>query len=120
MPSFSHFMGIASYLNRVQHPILIWGLKNLEMLFWIGGLAFLGCSTLEENQISICPVNFVLGIRCPGCGLGHSIAWILQGDFVRSWEEHKLGGPALAIILFRIQKLIILAIKEINPNGEPK
>jgi hypothetical protein len=113
-------MGIVYYLNRVQHPIIVWGLKNLEMLFWIGGLAFLGCSTLEESHISICPVNFVLGIQCPGCGLGHSISWILQGEFAQSWEEHKLGGPALAIILFRIQKLITLAIKPINPYGQPK
>jgi len=43
---------------------------------------------------------------CPGCGLGHSIAFLLHGDIRNSFHAHWLGVPALVIIVYRIVDLI--------------
>ena len=43
---------------------------------------------------------------CPGCGLGHSIAFLLHGDIRNSWHAHWLGVPALVIIVYRIVELV--------------
>lgn len=42
---------------------------------------------------------------CPGCGLGHSIAYLFRGDLRNSFHEHWLGVPAVFIILYRIYSL---------------
>ncbi len=49
---------------------------------------------------------------CPGCGLGHSIAFLLHGNIYNSLHAHWLGIPALLIILYRIANLIRQRIKE--------
>jgi hypothetical protein len=43
---------------------------------------------------------------CPGCGLGHAIAFLLHGNVVKSWRAHWLGVPALVMIVYRIYELI--------------
>lgn len=85
--------------------------RNLELFCWIGGLIFLGSMNPVEANISICPVKWLSAWDCPGCGLGHSISWILRGNISQSTEEHILGIPALLIILLRIGKLINLAFQ---------
>jgi hypothetical protein len=42
----------------------------------------------------------------PGCGLGHSISYLLHGDTVNSFHAHWLGIPALTGIAHRIYSLI--------------
>jgi uncharacterized membrane protein len=42
---------------------------------------------------------------CPGCGIGHSIAWLLHGDIKNSFQAHWLGIPALIMIIYRIAVL---------------
>jgi len=49
---------------------------------------------------------------CPGCGLGHSIAFLLHGDLRNSFHAHWLGVPALIIILYRIFDLISQRVSE--------
>lgn len=39
---------------------------------------------------------------CPGCGIGHAIAWLLHGDVKNSLHAHWLGIPALILIVYRI------------------
>jgi len=57
------------------------------------------------GQYSLCPLK-LMGIGwCPGCGLGHSISWLLHGNIKNSWHAHWIGVPALIIILFRIYTL---------------
>ena len=43
---------------------------------------------------------------CPGCGIGHSIAWLLHGNIKNSLHAHWLGIPALVLIVYRIVVLI--------------
>jgi hypothetical protein len=43
---------------------------------------------------------------CPGCGIGHSIAYLLHGDVIKSFHTHFLGTFALLVIVYRIVQLI--------------
>jgi hypothetical protein len=48
-----------------------------------------------------------LGVSfCPGCGLGHAIAWLARGNVVASWQAHPLGLPAAGLLLYRIVYLV--------------
>jgi hypothetical protein len=51
---------------------------------------------------------------CPGCGLGHSIAFLLHGDIKNSFHAHWIGVPALIIIVYRI---VVLARGLTHPVG---
>jgi hypothetical protein len=48
---------------------------------------------------------------CPGCGLGHSISFLLHGDIKNSFHAHWIGVPALVIIAHRIYVLIRANLK---------
>jgi hypothetical protein len=84
---------------------------NFELLFWIAALIALAIADPSlEPQYSLCPLK-LMGIKwCPGCGIGHSISWLLHGNLTNSWRSHWFGVPALFIIGYRIiilgQKLI--------------
>jgi len=84
-----------------------WSLLGLEALVWILGLLFLLLiHSPGETHFTICPLAN-LGIEfCPGCGLGNSITYIFQGDFIASFHSHPLGIFALLIISFRIITII--------------
>jgi hypothetical protein len=80
--------------------------KYFELTFWIAALIALAFSDPSRpGQYSLCPFK-AMGITwCPGCGIGHSIAWLFHGNLTNSWHAHWLGIPALMIILFRIYSL---------------
>jgi hypothetical protein len=77
-----------------------------ELVFWIAALVALALTDPSApGQYSLCPLK-LMGISwCPGCGLGHSISWVLYGNIKNSWHAHWLGLPALIIILYRIYAL---------------
>ncbi|GAB4107731.1 hypothetical protein GCM10028791_01780 [Echinicola sediminis] len=80
-----------------------------ELVFWC--LALIGILLIDTSSLShftLCPLG-MLGIEwCPGCGLGRSMKFFIQGDFMASWKMHPLGGLAWGIILFRMVELIKL------------
>lgn len=84
-----------------------WGVIGLEALCWLTGLAYLLLiHSPGETHFTICPL-FNLGFEfCPGCGLGNSISYIFQGDFIASFHSHPLGIVALVIITLRIFTII--------------
>ncbi|TFF40416.1 DUF2752 domain-containing protein [Mucilaginibacter psychrotolerans] len=58
------------------------------------------------SHFSLCPLK-AMGIAwCPGCGLGHAIAYLFHGDIRASFHAHWLGIPAVLGILYRIYTLI--------------
>lgn len=77
--------------------------KHLEGFFWIASLiALASFSPGEGGHASLCLIsNLDLGF-CPGCGLGHSIAWLFRGELHNSFQAHPLGIPAVIILLHRI------------------
>jgi hypothetical protein len=76
--------------------------RHLEAFIWIAALTALAFTSPVEECYSLCPLHN-LGIDwCPGCGLGHAISWLFRGDFLRSFQAHPLGIPAVIIIGYRI------------------
>ncbi|PSQ93659.1 MAG: hypothetical protein BRD52_00595 [Bacteroidetes bacterium SW_4_67_19] len=52
---------------------------------------------------------------CPGCGLGHSVAFLLDGQLAAALGAHPLGPLALAVLLARIATLIRSALRTAKP-----
>jgi hypothetical protein len=79
---------------------------NIELFFWIGGLTWLAFMNPSETHFSLCPIKNLGFSFCPGCGLGHSISFLLHGQIKESFQHHPLGVFALMVILMRIFQLI--------------
>lgn len=79
----------------------------LEAYIWILALIGLGIfGPSMEGHVTFC-IPTLLGFDgCWGCGIGRSIGHALHGDFVRSWNAHPLGMPAIVILLIRIVTLL--------------
>ncbi|TWR30054.1 DUF2752 domain-containing protein [Mucilaginibacter pallidiroseus] len=81
--------------------------KYFEITIWIVALCCLAFTNpAEQGHYSLCPFNRFGFSWCPGCGLGHSIAYLFRGDFANSFKAHWLGMPVVAVLLFRIYTLI--------------
>ena len=81
---------------------------GLEPIVWLGGLAMLGIlGSTSGTHVSICPFALAGLDFCPGCGLGRSIALLLHGELVRSFEAHWLGLPATVILVGRSLNLAV-------------
>ena len=83
--------------------------QYLELITWIVALILLACmNPVSGTHYSLC-IFKLLGIEfCPGCGIGHSISYLLQGDLSNSLHAHPLGVFAVAMILYRIYQLALL------------
>jgi len=88
-------------------------LKYFELTFWVTALIALGVShPTQATHFTLCPLKLMGITWCPGCGLGHSIAFLLHCDLRNSFHAHWLGVPALIIILYRIFDLISQRVSE--------
>jgi len=86
--------------------------RHFELIFWAASLIALGFSDPAQSHFSLCPLK-ALGITwCPGCGIGHAIAYLFRGDLSASFKAHWLGGPALGIIVYRILTLSVLRYRQ--------
>ncbi|RMH82168.1 MAG: DUF2752 domain-containing protein [Calditrichaeota bacterium] len=84
----------------------------------LAALAFL--DPTGESHFSLCLFKH-LGIEvCPGCGLGHAIAYLYRGEIAASFQAHPLGIPAVGILLSRIVTLIYHTFvpSTTQPGGE--
>jgi hypothetical protein len=80
--------------------------KYFELIFWLSAIIALAVADPSaSSDYTLCPLKLVGITWCPGCGLGHSISWLLHGDIKNSWHAHWIGIPALPIILYRIYDL---------------
>ena len=78
-----------------------------ELLFWLGGLAYLAFIDPEGSGLpSLCILKAVGITYCPGCGMGASISYVLHGDVSMSMASHPLGIFALIVIVHRIILLL--------------
>jgi len=85
---------------------------GIEPFVWLFALLYLWFSfPISSDDISICPL-YHLGIQgCPGCGLGKSVSYALNGEFENSLKVHLLGIPAAIILFYRIFTLLLNPIK---------
>lgn len=78
----------------------------LEAVIWTAALVALAVTDpATEGLVSLCPFDALGFTFCPGCGLGHAIAYALQGDLAASVEAHPLGLVAVGILAGRIVTL---------------
>ncbi|CAM3569886.1 DUF2752 domain-containing protein [Pontibacter korlensis] len=92
-------------------PNKAWGLVRawvpLEAVLWLLGLSLLALMDPHEAHLfSFCPFSWMLDTGCPGCGLGHGIAYLARGDWPAMWASHPLAVPAVVLLLWRCGKLL--------------
>jgi hypothetical protein len=80
--------------------------KYFELAFWVAALIALAASDpASTSHFTLCPLKLAGITWCPGCGMGHSLAYLLHGDIKNSFHQHWLGVPALIVIVYRIYTL---------------
>ena len=78
-----------------------------EAIIWMVGLAAMAAADPTAPPLLDLCLFDALGVSfCPGCGLGHSIAWFARGEIAASFQAHPLGVPAVGLLLYRIVHLI--------------
>lgn len=86
-----------------------------ELIFWITALLLLATANVHDHgagyHFTLCPLANIGFTWCPGCGIGRSIAYLLQGNFEESFKQHWFGVPALLILSSRILTLIKMNLK---------
>lgn len=86
-----------------------WRHLPLDALFWTLGLLAMATMNPEgEHLISLCPLDALGASFCPGCGLGHAVAYLARGELVASVKAHPLGLPAVLILGAHVARLLRL------------
>jgi len=90
----------------------------VEAVIWLLSLMALALhKPTETNHFTLCPL-YNLGFDfCPGCGLGHSVSYLLHGEIHRSFEAHPLGIFAVIVLSCRIIQLSKLYRKMYGQNN---
>lgn len=97
----SKFPTILNYWQRANARM------PLEALLWVVGLLLLASMSPGGTHLfSFCPFSWVLESGCPGCGLGHGIAYLARGEWQASWAAHPLAAPAVLLLLWRCGSLL--------------
>lgn len=79
----------------------------VEAVVWTAGLVALACTNPEaEGLIEACLSKVLWGISCPGCGLGHAVAYLFRGEIALSFQTHPLGPLAVVILIGRVVGLV--------------
>ena len=74
----------------------------IELACWVSALVLLYFSNPEAHHHTLCPLGAAGLDWCPGCGLGRSVALLLQGDVLASIQMHVLGIPVFGVLVYRI------------------
>ena len=72
---------------------------NRDWIVWSLALIFLLWLNPLSEGFSFCLLN-ILDIPCPGCGIGKSMAALLDGKIGLSLKLHPLGWLALGVIVW--------------------
>ncbi len=79
----------------------------LELITWSGAIIILSLSYPKTTgHFTLCPLENMGFLWCPGCGLGRSLSYLLHGELRLSLKQHWFGIPALAILICRILQLL--------------
>lgn len=78
---------------------------NIELIVWVIALLVLGFMDVNGQTPSLCLLKGMGISGCPGCGLGHSIHYLLHGDWQAAIHSHILGPLVLGTLIYRILQL---------------
>ena len=80
--------------------------RHTELAFWMVALVVLALTDPAAPPVlDLCGFKW-LGMTCPGCGLGHGIAHLLNMEFQAAIDAHPLAPFALVAISGRAYRLI--------------
>jgi len=66
-----------------------------------------------------CLSRSAFGVSCPGCGLTRSFVYLAHGDWIASWNMHRLGWfLALAVVLQLPYRAWALCSRDQAPLGK--
>lgn len=83
-----------------------------EAMIWLVGLGAMATMDPEGVHVfSLCPLDAVGLSFCPGCGLGHAVAYLARGAVVESMYAHPLGIPAVLLIATHVGRLVRQALQ---------
>lgn len=74
----------------------------LEIVFFTAALVILFFTNVTQPQYSLCPLKLLNLNFCPGCGLGHSLHYLMHGELKLAWQTHYLAFLALPVLVHRI------------------
>ncbi|MCX2738413.1 DUF2752 domain-containing protein [Pontibacter anaerobius] len=105
-------------LKNLRNSWARWEKKlPLEVLLWLLGLTILALmDPYGEHLFSFCPFSWIVESGCPGCGLGHSIAYLARGEWQASWAAHPLAVPAVLLLLWRCGTLLYFHQTHVSSN----
>lgn len=66
-----------------------------------------------DDYLIPCPLKYLTGCNCPGCGIQRSILKAFQGEFSESFIQHPAGIPIILLSAFFV---VNLKLKIINGN----
>ncbi|PWV53973.1 uncharacterized protein DUF2752 [Chitinophaga sp. S165] len=89
-------MQIKAYIQRINIELIMWPAALLLLFFMDPG---------QHNGESFCLLKRLEIPWCPGCGLGHSINFLLHGEWSASLKSHPLGPFAVIILTYRTFQL---------------
>ena len=89
-------MQIKAYIQRVNIELIVWP-TALMLLFLM--------DPHQHNGESLCMLKRMKLPWCPGCGLGHSISFLLHGKWNAALKSHPLGPFAVLILTYRTIQL---------------
>ncbi len=92
----------------------------IELLVWVSALIWFACIDPSLPARSFCLFHNLGLAWCPGCGIGHSLSYLLHGNVKASLEAHPFGLPALLILVHRIYRLGRREILRMNISSSGK
>jgi hypothetical protein len=94
-------VALHQFLRRIHRTGVV------EAVMWTVGLAAMACMNPEGTHlISLCPLDALGASFCPGCGLGHAVAYLARGAIIESIRAHPLGIPAVVVLLVHVARLL--------------
>lgn len=98
-------MNISKILQRFLRG-LTW--LPFEIIVWSAALVVLKIyNPGSDEHFMVCLLQRAGIAFCPGCGLGRSMACVLDGDFTVAWYYHPLGLFAVIVLIYRIIHLTL-------------
>ena len=89
------------------------GRVPVEAFVWLGGLLAVALPDPTLVQTWTLCLFENIGVvawldlqHCPGCGLGHAVAYLVRGELAASLAAHPLGVPVVLALVGRSTKAI--------------